>query len=340
MWSESFRPILLSDVVGQDHIIRRLDYMVKELHRTGNGSAFPHLMFAGPPGVGKTSAAIALMKSMFADDWASNFIELNASDERSINVIRTTVKDFSRRGVIGTYLVDGKTQPIPFNVVFLDECDNLTPDAQSALRRIMERYSKQTRFILSCNYPHRVIDPIKDRCAFSDSRFQPIDKKVIYRSLKNVVQEKDLSITEPALKLVATHSKGSMRKALNLLFSVTRVPDEAEVDDVVEIVNELSPAKAREILGLALEANRLEPDDPKYLQIHRQLDKLIETMAERGISGVEILDLFYRTVTHDDQVPLKLQRVIFESIGEAIYWTSVSQDDMLSVKTFLRRVTL
>tara|TARA_R110000824_G_scaffold288781_2_gene477224 strand:+ start:1044 stop:1937 length:894 start_codon:yes stop_codon:yes gene_type:complete len=297
-------------------------------------------MFAGPPGVGKTSAAIALMKSMFADDWASNFIELNASDERSINVIRTTVKDFSRRGVIGTYLVDGKTQPIPFNVVFLDECDNLTPDAQSALRRIMERYSKQTRFILSCNYPHRVIDPIKDRCAFSDSRFQPIDKKVIYRSLKNVVQEKDLSITEPALKLVATHSKGSMRKALNLLFSVTRVPDEAEVDDVVEIVNELSPAKAREILGLALEANRLEPDDPKYLQIHRQLDKLIETMAERGISGVEILDLFYRTVTHDDQVPLKLQRVIFESIGEAIYWTSVSQDDMLSVKTFLRRVTL
>jgi len=297
-------------------------------------------MFAGPPGIGKTSAAIALMKTMFGDDWSSNFIELNASDERSINVIRTTVKDFSRRGVVGSYLVNGKPHPIPFNVVFLDECDNLTPDAQAALRRIMEKYSKQTRFILSCNYPHRVIDPIKDRCAFSDARFQPINKKVIYRALGKVVDEKNLQISDKALKLVATHSKGSMRKALNLLFSVTRVPDEADEDDVNEIVNDLSHNKMRELLGLALEANKLEVFDAKYIKIHRQIDSFVETMGEKGITGIEILDGFYQIVAEDNNVPTPLRRVIYESIGEAIYWASVSQDDMLSVKTFLRRVTL
>lgn len=340
MWSESFRPNSLSDVVGQDHIIKRLEYMVSRLHTTGDGASFPHLLFAGPPGIGKTSAAVALMKSMFGEDWNSNFVELNASDERSINVIRTTVKDFSRRGVIGSYLVDGRTQPIPFNVVFLDECDNLTPDAQAALRRIMEKYSKQTRFILSCNYPHRVIDPLKDRCAFSDARFRPIDKKVIYRALKRIVEEKELNITEGALKSVSVHSQGSMRKALNLLFSVTRVPDQADEDDVSEIVNELSPTKMRELLGLALQANGKDATDPMYAKIHRQIDSLIERMGERGISGIEILDQFYQAVADDGDVPIALQRVIYESIGEAIYWTSVSQDDMLSVKTFLRRVTL
>lgn len=340
MWSESFRPNSLEDVVGQDHIVKRLEYMVGRLHESGDGASFPHLMFAGPPGIGKTSAAVALMKSMFGDDWNSNFVELNASDERSINVIRTTVKDFSRRGVVGSYLVDGKPQPIPFNVVFLDECDNLTPDAQAALRRIMEKYSKQTRFILSCNYPHRVIDPIKDRCAFSDARFQPIDKKIIYRALKRIQDEKELNITDGALKSVAVHSQGSMRKALNLLFSVTRVPDQADEEDVSEIVNELSATKMRELLGLALQANSKETEDPAYAKIHRQIDSLIERMGEKGISGIEILDQFYRAVADDRNVPVKLQRIIYESIGEAIYWTSVSQDDMLSVKTFLRRVTL
>jgi replication factor C small subunit len=340
MWIEQYRPQSLDDVVGQDHIVERLKFLVSELHRTGNDAGFPHLMFAGVAGVGKTSTAIALMKSAFGDDWDSNFIELNASDERSISTVRTTVKEFARRGTMGVYeTTDGSVHAIPFNVVFLDECDNLTPDAQSALRRIMEKYSKQTRFILSCNYPHKVISPIKDRCAFSDTRFQPIPKKDIYGALQAVVAQEGVEIASDALKAVATASKGSMRKALNILFTVSRIPSKVELDDVREIVHEMSESQLREMLGLAIQANGVENDNKKYASIHRRLDSMLERLSAKGLSGVEILDAFHNTVQADDKVPVSLRRAIYQHIGEAIYWASVAQDDLLIVKTFLRRVS-
>ena len=329
---------MLDDVVGQSHIVRRLNYMVETLHQTGDDAAWPHLMFAGPPGVGKTTVAIALMRSLFGTDWKANFIELNASDERSISVIRTTVKDFARRGVVGLYLVDGKPTPIPFNVVFLDECDNLTHDAQAALRRTMERYAKQTRFILSCNYPHKLIDAIKDRCAFSDARFGPVDKDSMVVALNRIVASEELDITDEAVVAVATSSGGSMRKALNLLFSVTRIPDTTNAADVREIVNELTPKKRKQMLALAIKANSTD-NAGEYRRAHRRLDQLVEQMGERGFSGGEILSEFYQVVADDPDMPLSLQRRILSSIGEALYWSAASQDDLLSVKTFLRKVT-
>jgi len=338
MWIEEFRPETLEDIVGQKHIIRRLNYMVDRIHETGNDASWPHLMFCGPAGVGKTATAIALMRSLFGTDWDANFVELNASDERSINVVRTTVKEFARRGVVGTYLVNGKPKPIPFNVVFLDECDNLTHDAQAALRRTMERYAKQTRFILSCNYPHKIIDPIKDRCAFSDARFGPVDKESMTTALEAVVEREGVSITTEAIEAVVDATGGSMRKALNLLFSVTRVPALAQVADVREIVLELTPKKRKQMLALAIKANKTS-DASEYRTAHRRLDRLVEQMGERGYSGGEILSEFYKVVADDESMPLKLQRRILSSIGEALYWAAASQDDLLSVKTFLRRVT-
>ena len=340
MWSESYRPNSLEEIVGQGHITKRLKFMVENIHQTEDDASFPHLLFAGPAGTGKTSIAIALMKDLFGQDWESNFIELNASDSRSISDIRTTVKDFARRGVLGSYEVEGRQIQIPFNVVFLDECDNLTPEAQAALRRIMERYAKQTRFILSCNYPHRIIDPIKDRCAFADARFKPIPSKAIYNALEAIKASEGLRITEGGLEAVSKASKGSMRKALNLLFSATRIPLEVEAEDVLEIVNEMSPKRVRQLLSLAIDANRLDSDHEGWLRAHRRIDTLIEKMGERGLSGVDILEAFHRTVQEDDKVPLALRRAIYRHIGEAIFWCSISQDPLLSAKTFLRRVTL
>jgi replication factor C small subunit len=338
MWSETYRPNTLDEVTGQEHIVRRLNYMINELHTTGNDASWPHMMFAGPPGVGKTTVAVATMRSAFGDDWEMNYIELNASDARSIHDIRTTVKDFSRKGVMGVYLVDGKPTPIPFNVVFLDECDSLTPEAQAALRRIMERFSKQTRFILSCNYPHKLIDPIKDRCAFSDTRFGPIPAKAIYRALRGVVENEGVSINKEALRAVAHHSKGSMRKALNLLFSVTRVPGEATIEDVEELVTELSADKMKSMMALAFEAK--SADGQKQMQFHRRLDDMVENFGERGMSGGEILDAVHRSVSEDKDCPLSLRRKVYHHLGEALFWCSVSQDDMLAVKTFFRRITI
>lgn len=339
MWIENHRPESLSDVVGQDHITKRLQYMISQIHDHGGDGSFPHLMFAGRAGVGKTTTAVALMKDLFGEDWSSNFIELNASDERSINVIRTTVKDFAKRGVIGSYKNGDREIQIPFNVIFLDECDSLTPDAQSALRRIMERYSKQTRFILSCNYPHRIIDPIKDRCAFADTRFRPIDKKAVYTSLKGVVESENLSVTPDALKSISTSCDGSMRRALNILFMITRAPDLATVEDVEDVIAIPSRSKIQDLLALAIDANTSSDDLKKFIKIHRQIDSVVERHAENGISGIEMLSLIFDLVEQDPKVPNSLRRKIYSQMGQAIFQTSISQDEMLPIKIFLRQVT-
>lgn len=340
LWQERYRPQTLDEVVGQDHIVPRLRYMVNQLHETGEDGDFPHLLFAGPPGTGKTTCAVAFMRSAFGEDWKANWLELNASDARSINDIRGQVKDFARRGVIGTYkTADGRVLPIPFNVVFLDEADNLTPDAQSSLRRIIEQYSKQTRFIISCNYPHKIIEPIRDRCAFADSRFRPIPNDQCHAALASIVSDNNLQITDPALNLIAESSKGSMRKCVNLLFSVTRIPGMADVEDVLDLTNTLTPKRRRQLLNLAIKASRAKNAED-YREAHRRIDRFVEDLAARGMHGGEILHEFYLGIEADDDMPPKIMRAVLSSIGVALYQASVSQDDILQVKTFLRGVTL
>lgn len=337
LWAESYRPRVLDEVIGQDHIVKRLKWMVEQIHATGDDGGFPHLMFAGPAGTGKTSLAQAMLQSMFGDDWKSNFMELNASDERSISVIRTKVKEFARRGVIGTYNAGGTVRPIPFNVVFLDECDNLTPDAQAALRRIMEVYSATTRFILSCNYPHRLIDPVKDRCAFSDTRFRPIPQDTIAEAIGRVVENENLDISDEAVSRIGEVARGSMRKALNILFATTRVPDRAEVSDVEDIVSEMSPQARTKLLATAFKASQTT-DDGEYRTLARRMDSIVEGLAEQGFSGSDILQSIFRAAAEDQRMPVAIQRELFRTIGDALHYASISQDDILAVKAWLRRL--
>ena len=331
MWIEQYRPATLDEVIGQPHIVERLKFMVEGIHK---GEDIPHMLFAGMQGTGKTSTAIAFMKTAFGDAWSQNWLEMNASDERSISVIRSKVKEFASRGVIGTYTTStGETTPIPFNTVFLDECDNLTPEAQAALRRMMERYP-QTRFILSANYPQKLIDPIKDRCAFASTRFRPISAEVMRPALLAL----STALTDDAMDLLIATSRGSMRKALNLLWTLTRVAGEVDVEDVEDYIVTLEPTRVKALLSKVAKAKGA--DRSKGLRLYREVDKEVDALSARGMSGVEILDAFYDLVTTDESMPLALQQRILSGIGQALHWASVAQDDVLAVKAFLRNLTL
>ena len=125
VWTEKYRPKSFKEIKGQDKIVSRVEAFVKQQN-------MPHLLFAGPAGVGKTTLALVVAKVLFKDDWQSNFLELNASDERGIDVVRNKIKDFARTKAISN---------VPFKVIYLDECDSLTKEAQQALRRTMENYT-------------------------------------------------------------------------------------------------------------------------------------------------------------------------------------------------------
>ena len=201
----------------------------------------------------------------------------------------------------------------------------------------MEIHSKTTRFILSCNYPHKLIDPVKDRCAFSDTRFRPIPQESVKAALQRVVKRENLDIEPSAVEQVARCSRGSMRKALNILFATTRVPTTATVDDVDDVVAELSPKARVRLLQTAFKASATD-DANEYRQLARRMDKQVESLAEQGFSGADILHSVFRAASEDRQMPVGIQRQIFSSIGDALHHASISQDDILSVKAWLRRL--
>ena len=161
IWIEKFRPRRFEDIVGQEVIVKRIKAFVESKN-------LPHLLLAGPPGVGKSTIALVIAKELFGENWRENFLELNASNDRGIDVVRNTIKDFARTKSIGN---------APFKIILLDESDSLTRDAQQALRRTMEQYSNTCRFVLSCNYSSKILDPIQSRCTIF--RFKPLSKEDI-----------------------------------------------------------------------------------------------------------------------------------------------------------------
>lgn len=199
IWIEKYRPKTLDDVAGQDKIIERL----KAYAKTKN---VPHLIFAGPAGTGKTTSALALSREIFGDTWKQNFNELNASDERGIGIIRGKIKNFARTAPMG------KSN---FKIIFLDEADSLTNDAQAALRRTIEKYTHICRFIMSANYSSKIIEPIQSRCTVF--RFTPIKADDIKKYIRKIASKEKLEITQDGLETLIFISRGDLRRAINTL---------------------------------------------------------------------------------------------------------------------------
>lgn len=285
IWTEKYRPAKLEKIVDQEHVVSRLKSFVKN-------KTIPHMIFAGPPGTGKTCCAIAIAKEIFGEKWKQNFQETNASDMRGINVIRTRVKNFSRTKPIGS----------SFKIIFLDEGDALTSDAQNALRRLMEMYADVTRFIISCNYSSNIISPIQSRAAVF--RFKSLSKDNVSEYLEKIIKEENLKYEKDALEAIYDISEGDLRKATNILQASATLGKKITRDTIYEVAAQAEPEEVKKMIGYALKG--------KFLDSREILKELL---LKRGMAGQDIIKQISRQI-YDLDVSEKTKANLIEKVGD------------------------
>jgi replication factor C small subunit len=310
MWIEKYRPKSLKEVVGQKEIIDRLQAYA----RSGN---LPHLMFAGPAGTGKTTSALALAGEMWGDSWRDNFIELNASDERGIDVVRGKIKEFARTSPIGG---------ASFKIIFLDEADALTPDAQAALRRTMERYSRICRFILSCNYSSKIIEPIQSRCAVF--RFRPLRSEDIKRYLEHIAKVEKLEYTDEAFEAIVHVAGGDMRKAVNSLQVAASLGEKVTIEVVYQTTSTARPEEIKELLMTALKGD--------FMAARNLLD---EIMIRYGLSGEDVIRQIHKSF-FDLNVPDIEKVKLIDKTGEIEFRIVEGANERIQLEVLLAYLVL
>ncbi len=310
IWTEKYRPVKFSEMVGQQEIIKRVESLTTSMN-------IPHLMFAGPAGTGKSTLALITVKTLYEDSWRENYLELNASDERGIQIVREKVKNFARTKSIGK---------VPFKVIFLDEADALTPEAQQALRRTMENYSSTCRFILSCNYSSKIIDPIQSRCAIF--RFKLLEKKDIEKYLRKIAEAENLTIDEQSAEMIYEGSEGDCRRATNLLQSTASISPRITSDLVQTIISNAKPKDIKIVLDYALAGD-----------FQQSREKLLDIMLKESISGQDIIKSIQKEIWNLPIEPV-IKVKLTEKTGEAEFRIVEGSDPFIQLQALLASFVL
>jgi len=291
MWTEKYRPQNLDDMVNQTDIVSRLKTFVKE-------KSLPNLLFVGPAGIGKTTSILAMARDLYGPSYKNYILELNASDERGIDVIRDKVKNFARTAAIAS--------DVTFKILIMDEADSLTKAAQHALRRTMEIYTRTCRFCLIGNYSENIIDPIQSRCSIF--RFSPLSEADTKEWISTIASKEDVQLLEGGLEAIYEASKGDLRKSINLLQAAAAVQGSA-VDDIAvhSILGRVSPKKVRDMIDLGLKG--------EFVEAREVLRSLL---VDEGLAAKDIIRIVYSEV-----LKLKIPEIwkvrLSDTIGEIDY---------------------
>lgn len=305
MLTEKYRPDRIDSIIGQKHIKTSLKSYI-------DSEEIPHLLFSGDPGLGKTTSAIAITKEIHGEYWHEYFLELNASDDRGIDTVRDRVKDFC------------STQTTDMRIIFLDEADNLTDAAQSALRRIMETYSDSARFILSCNYQSKIIPAIQSRCAVF--KFKSVPDNEMKEHLKSICESESMDVTEEAIDDIVRYAGGDVRKGVGTLQHLY-IGDTLTSDEVIRILPIADQEDVRELLNICAEGD-----------FRKALSKADVLMKEKGVMAQNIIDEINKVVWDidaDDKTKVEIMQIA----GNTDYYITEGATEKVQIGALLATIT-